>query len=447
MDVRHFLEEAEKREWLKRIPATVDPALEMALVIHALEGPPILFESVKGWSGAVVAGLCSRRQHFALALGIEEEALLATLERALDEPIPPQVVERAPCQEVVRENPDLDWLPVLTHFAEDGGPYITGGVAVISSSEWGRNLAFHRLMRVGPRAFTARLVEGRDTYNAWMRAHGDLPMAVCIGAPLPVQLAAAMSPAPGVDELAIANALSPTLAVRAIGLDLEIPAESEIVLEGYLTQELGDEGPFVDLTETRDFVRQQPCFVVERITHRSHPIYQALLPGGFEHKLLMGMPREATIYREVNRVCRCRNVSLSPGGGQWLHGVVQITKTSPQDGHAAIDAAFRGHSSLKHVVIVDEDVNPFDMQRVEWAIATRFQAHRDLVVLEDQPSSSLDPSAKHVPGEKTRTTKMGLDATIPWDTPSGPSNLSNYQVVEYEEIDLDHYLPKTKGPS
>ena len=471
MDIRSFLAAAEARGWVRHIPTTVDPRLELAGVIHALGEEPTVFDSVVGWPGQVVAGLCSRRRHFALALGVEEEELLPTLVRALRQPTPPvgtppgqgdghiaQVgtapsiaMPQAPCQQVIIEDIDLRRLPILTHFAEDGGPYVTAGVAIIRDPEVGRNLAFHRLMLVGPRSCTVRLVEGRGTYNAWRRARADgrrpgfLPMAVCIGAPLAVQLAAAMSPAPGVDEMAIANALVPTPVVRAVGLDLEIPAESEIVLEGYLTQELGPEGPFVDLTRTRDFVRQQPYFVVERITHRRDPLYQALLPGGYEHKLLMGVPREPTIYDAVQSVCPCRDVVITPGGGYWLHAVVQIAKTSPDDGRAAIEAAFRGHSSLKHVVVVDEDVDPHNMEEVEWAIATRFQAHRDLHVFQDQPSSSLDPSAQHIPGQKARTSKMGLDATIHWDTASGPSRVADYQAISYGQVDLSHYLPKGKG--
>ncbi len=102
-----------------------------------------------------------------------------------------------------------------------------------------------------------------------------------------------------------------------------------------------------------------------------------------------------------------------------MHAVVQIEKRDADDGRRAIDAAFQGHSSLKHVVVVDEDIDIYDPRDVEWAIATRFQADKDLVILEGQPGSSLDPSAAHVPGQKTRTTKVGIDATIPWRTPSG----------------------------
>jgi UbiD family decarboxylase len=265
-------------------------------------------------------------------------------------------------------------------------------------------------------------------------------MVVCIGAPPAVQLAAAMSPGRGVDELAIANALCPCPTVPALGSQIGIPAETEIVLEGYLTHELGDEGPFVDLTHTRDLVRQQPYFCVQTVTHRRDPIYQALLPGGREHRLLMGMPREPTIYEAVSQVCRCLNVHITPGGGNWLHATVQIDKAAPEDGRLAIHAAFRGHSSLKHVVVVDRDVAPYDGSAVEWAIATRFQADRDLLVFEDQPSSSLDPSARHIPGQKARTAKMGLDATIHWDRPEGPSRPEDYRVVEYDPVDLRRYL-------
>jgi len=439
MDARGFLAAAETRGWVRRITVAVEPRLELARVIHALDEEPTIFESVEGWGGAVVAGLCSSRRNLALALGVEEQDLLSATVSALRNPVPPDQVTKAPCQEVVVEEVDLNRLPILTHFPEDGGPYVTSGVAIVRDPELGRNLAFHRLMQVGPRTFTARLVEGRGTHSAWEKAKADLPMAVCIGAPLQVQLAAAMSPAPGVDELAIANALVPTPTVRAFGFDLGVPAESEIVLEGYLTQELGDEGPFVDLTQTRDFTRQQPFFIVERITRRRDPISQALLPGGREHKLLMGMPRECTIYDEVSRVCLGLDIVLTQGGGHWLHAVIRIAKSSPDDGHAAIKAAFRGHSSLKHVIVVDEDVNPHCAQEVEWAVATRFQADRDLVVLADQPGSSLDPSARHVPGKKARTSKMGLDATIPWDTPSAPAGL-RYEVVRYQEVDLTRYL-------
>jgi UbiD family decarboxylase len=221
------------------------------------------------------------------------------------------------------------------------------------------------------------------------------------------------------DELSIANALTTTPLVRCRTVDLEVPAESEIVLEGRITRQMVEEGPFLDLTETMDVVRLQPVVEITCITRRYDAIYQALLPGGLEHKLLMGLPREPTIYDEVSKVCDCLNVLLTPGGGSWLHGVVQIRKSQADDGRRAIEAAFRGHSSLKHVWVVDEDIDIYDPAELEWAVATRFQSDTDLVVLSNQPGSSLDPSGLHAPGSKSRTAKMGLDATIPWLKPSG----------------------------
>jgi UbiD family decarboxylase len=309
----------------------------------------------------------------------------------------------------------------------DGGPYITAGVSVIYDPDFGRNISFHRLMRISKDRLVGRIVENRGTHTAWKKLKEGLPMAVCIGLPPQVLLAAAMSPSKGIDEINIANALAPTPTVRAVSVPLEIPAESELVLEGILTHEMTTEGPFPDLTGTMDGTRMQPIFRVTTITHRRNPIFHALLPAGMEHKNLMGMPREPTIYAAVNEVTRCTGVAITPGGCSWLHAVIQIDPQGPEDARLAVEAAFRGHASLKHVVIVNSDVDILNTSDVEWAIATRFQASRDLMVFYDQPSSSLDPSALQIPGQKARTTKMGLDATIPWDDDPQGFRRVNYE--------------------
>jgi UbiD family decarboxylase len=290
-------------------------------------------------------------------------------------------------------------------------------------------------MRLDDHCFAARIVERRGTYNALSKTDGDLPVAICIGVSLATHLAASMSPPPGVDELSVSHALAPTPLVKCLTNDLEVPASAEIVLEGRITRRLVSEGPFMDLTETMDIVRQQPVIEIDLITHRKDPIYHALLPGGLEHKLLMGMPREPTIFAEVNKAVHCTGVVITPGGTSWLHAVVQIDKKGPDDGRKAIEAAFRGHQSLKHVWIVDTDVDIYDPAAVEWAMATRFQADRDLVVAGDMPGSSLDPSGIHVPGQKSRTAKMGLDCTIPWG-----GDKDKFQKGEYSPVNLGDYL-------
>lgn len=447
MNLRVFLDWAREEADLTTIAQSVDPHLEMARVIHAMEGRPLLFTNPKrpGWQ--VAAGICARREHFAWALDCDVADIIPRLAKALKHPTSPPLGTAAPCQEVVNREPDLDTLPLLRHLPGDGGPYITAGIAVVRDPEHGRNVSFHRLMQVGPQAFTARIVEGRGTDTAWHKALAagqDLEVAVCLGVPIHVLLAASMSPAKGVDELSLAHALAPTPLVHCATVDLEVPAECEVVLEGRITRREANEGPFIDLTQTWDVIRQQPIIEIDCITHRQAPIYHALLPGGLEHKLLMGLPREPTIYRAVAEVVDCLNVSITPGGMSWLHAVVQIAKHGPDDAKHAIEAAFRGHGSLKHVVIVDDDVDIFDPAAVEWAIATRFQADQDLVLFQDQPSSSLDPSAHQAPGQKARSAKMGLDATIPWVDSAGhtlnPPEQDNFRKVGYDSVDLSEYI-------
>jgi 2,5-furandicarboxylate decarboxylase 1 len=415
MNLRDSICRARADGRLVEVAAPTDPDLGMVPLIHRYDGRPVLFDRVTGYPGwRVVAGMASAREYFAAALDVPPAELIHKLTSALAKPVPPPIVGDGPCQEVVAPGVDLARLPILRHFSFDGGPYVTAGILVINDPDYGRNVSFHRLLRLDSRRFAARLVEKRGTDTALRKSAGDLPVAVCIGNSLPVLLAASMSPPMGVDELAIANALAPTPVVPCRSVPLHVPTETELVLEGRLTHASAPEGPFVDLTETMDFVRPGPIVEIDCITHRHDPIYQALLPGKLEHKLLMGMPKEPTILAAVSQVCRCINVAITPGGTSWLHAVVQIEKHGPDEGRAAIQAAFRGHGSLKHVVVVDADVNPYDPAEVEWAIATRFQADRDLVVLTDQPGSSLDPSGTHRPGEKSLTAKMGLDATIPW---------------------------------
>jgi 2,5-furandicarboxylate decarboxylase 1 len=415
MDLRALIHLTRQEGLLVEVDQPANPDLEMAAVIRQYDGRPVLFSDVTGYPGwRVAAGMASAREHFALSLGTTADQLLFRLVEALANPTAPEVVAGAPCQEVVEPDVDLARLPILRHLPSDGGRYITAGVLILADPDYGPNVSFHRMLQLDGTNLSARVVEGRGTDTALKKSSAAIPVAICIGNDLSLLLAASMSAPAGVDELQVANALIPLQVVRCQTVPLYVPAHCEVVLEGYLTHETAPEGPFVDLTETMDVVRQGPIVRVQHITHRRDPIYQALLPGKLEHRLLMGMPKEPSILAAVNEVCRGINVAITPGGTSWLHAVVQIDKQAPEDGRRAVEAAFRGHGSLKHVVVVDRDVDPFDMAQVEWAIATRFQADRDLVVLSDQPGSSLDPSAQHEPGKKTRTAKMGLDATIPW---------------------------------
>jgi 2,5-furandicarboxylate decarboxylase 1 len=428
MDLRSFLNELDKAGELLHITDPVSPEFEVAAIAAQHDGEPLLFETLEGYPDwRLASGYVAQRSHFAQALSCDVPELIPRLANALANPLESPEIKTAPCQEVIESEVDLRRIPIPRYHPEDGGPYITAGVAVITDPDHGRNLSFHRLMRIGRDRLVGRIVERRGTDTAWRKFPNGLPMAVCIGLPPQILLAAAMSPEKGIDEMGIAQAMAPTPTVEAVSVPLKIPAAAELVLEGTLTHEFATEGPFPDLTGTMDGMREQPVFKVTTVTHRRSPIFHALLPAGREHKNLMGMPREPSIFAEVNRVTRCTGVSITPGGCSWLHAVIQIVPQGPDDAKKAIEATFRGHSSCKHVVVVDTDVNLYDPYDVEWAIATRFRADRDLIILNDQPSSSLDPSARQVPGEKAWTTKMGLDATIPWG-----ASREGYLRVRYE---------------
>jgi 2,5-furandicarboxylate decarboxylase 1 len=358
--------------------------------------------------------------------------IVPSLARAIESHSSCQVVQKAPCQEVAEMQPDLDQLPILTHCTGDGGSYISSGVVIARHPRYGQNVDFHRCMQFSKTEMAMRVVRGRH-FDAFLEELGQVDVAVCVGTPPNVLAAAATSVEIGVDELEIANALEPLQVVKAQTVDVYVPAESEFVLEGTVYHNRRHvEGPFVDLTETQDIVRQEPVFLVKAITHRADAIWQALLPGALEHKLLMGMPREPTIFQKVNEVALCLDVNVNPGGCSWLHAIVQIDKQSEDDGRKAILAAFAGHRSCKHVFVVDADIDIYDPRQVEWAMATRFQGDKDMIVLPRERGSSLDPSADtgtHL------TTKIGFDLTRPLKAKG-----KNFEKAPFPEVELEKYL-------
>ena len=419
---------------LLRIKKAFSRRLEAAGILKAVEPRPVLFEEIKESEFRVAGNLFCTKDDIASYFGIQARQLIPFLTKAIDERKKPEVVNSAPCQEVVESDVDLGKLPILLHNDRDGGYYISSAVVVAKDPEYGQNLDFHRAMQFKKDRMSVRVVQKRH-FDIFLQKNGELDVAFCVGNAPNVLVAAATSVELGVDELEIANAMEPMHVIRAKSVDLLVPADCEFVLEGrvYLT-ERHDEGPFIDLTETYDIVRQEPVFEVKKITHREDAVWQALLPGALEHKVLMGMPREPTIYREVNAAgVRCLDVNVDPGGCSWLHAIVQIDKTSEEDGQKAIEAALKGHKSCKHVFVVDKDIDIYDPLQVEWAMATRFQGDVDMVMKEKEPGSSLDPSAE--PGTKM-TTKMGFDLTKPLKV----IKRKNFERAEFPKVDLKKVL-------
>ncbi|MHA1839648.1 MAG: UbiD family decarboxylase [Candidatus Ranarchaeia archaeon] len=434
MDFRTYIEKMGKEGNLLKIKKEVTWKVEAAAVLKTAEPKPVIFENITDYPDFRVAGnIFSTKESIAEYFGISTADLIPKLTSAIDERSPPEEVSNASCQEVIMEKVDLDSLPILLHNPKDGGRYISSAVVVTRDPDYGQNLDFHRAMQISKDKMSMRIIKGRDFYK-FLEKNGEVEAAFCIGNTPNVLVAAATSVQTGINELEIANALKKTRVTRAKTVDLLIPADCEIVLEGIVTMdERAPEGPFIDLTETFDRERQEPVFTVKTITYRKDPIWQALLPGALEHKVLMGMPREPTIFKKVSEAgVKVLDVYINPGGSSWLHAIVKIDKQHEDDGRKAILAAFEGHKSCKHVFVVDKDINIYDPLEVEWSMATRFQAERDIVEKGKEPGSSLDPSAE--PGTKI-THKVGFDLTAPLVTKG-----KSFARAEFPKVDLNKYL-------
>ena len=401
------------------------------------EGPVLLFEKVIDSDVRVVANVCGTRRRIHKALDVAEDGFYQRLLWAWRSPVKAKLVKDGLVREVSEKKVDLSRIPVLTHFERDAGPFITSGVVHAKSVKTiVENLSVHRLQVLDETHLAIRLVP-RHLFKLWTEAKEKgkpLDVAISVGVH-PAVLLAASSPVPfGVNEFDVAN--------RLLGGDLKLvdcdrvdacaPADTELVLEGRISvdKEVA-EGPFVDVTGTYDVQRKQPVVEVVGVKHRRDYLYHALLPAGSEHRLLMGLPQEALIWESVSRVVpNVYAVNLSAGGCGWLHAIISVEKQVDGDGKNALLAAFAAHPSLKHVVVVDSDIDVFDLDEVEWAIATRFQASEDLVVIKDVRGSTLDSSANQETG---LTSKMGIDATRPFGKPKEKFERAKVPVSKHVE--------------
>ncbi len=366
-------------------------------------GRPVIYR-VEGCEKELISALYSSRRAVWKALGVESD------EEAYKKLLNPKKGEMKEVPFTYSKVDSLDDLPWVKFYPKDGGAYHTATI-YIACLDGVCNASYHRTMYLGPKRAALRMVPRHlfALYKKALERGEELKVAVVIGAPSEVEFAASLSLPFGTFELEVASGISGYLEYSKTPLyDIPVPAEAGAVIEGRITAERVKEGPFVDLLHTYDRVREEPVLEVDAVYLGLEPLH-LILPGGKEHQFLMGYPKEASIWDSVRKVVpKVHKVRLTRGGGMWLHAVISIEKNVDGDAKNAILAAFAGHPSLKHVVVVDGDVDPDDPYQVEWAIATRFQADKDLVVIKNARGSSLDPSA-----EDGTTAKMGLDATAP----------------------------------
>ncbi len=382
---------------------------EVAKVLRQYPKDTVVVKNVKGFDMPVVSGICNTREKIAKSINCEVSEITQKIIDAMEKPI--KVDKFTDFSEYETSEVDLSKIPILTHYKRDGGAYITAGVVFARDPETGiQNASIHRMMVLDDKRLVIRIVP-RNLYTYFQKAQklgSDLEIAIAIGMDPAILLASTTSIPIDYDEMDVANAFKDgNLELIKCG-NLNVP-HADIILEGKISvTETVAEGPFVDLTDTYDIIRDQPIINLETMHIKKDAVYHAIIPAGFEHKLLQGLPQEPRIYKSVkNAVPTVENVVLTEGGCCWLHAVVSIRKQTEGDGKNAIMAALSAHPSLKHCVVVDTDVNVFDAEDVEYAISTRVKGDRDIMIVPNVRGSSLDPVAE----SDGTTTKIGVDAT------------------------------------
>ena len=415
--LRDWLDHLARHDRLAVIRPNAALRFEIAAIAKRLDGhKATFFPSPGGHKIPVISGLVSNRQWIADAMGVEPSDVLAKFQDAALNPLPWREVNDAPVQEVVERDVDLNaQLPIPTHNEFDNGAYITAGLMIARNPKTGvQNVSIHRCQISGPNRIGVLLLP-RHTHMFYEMAEKSgepLHVAIVIGVD-PLTLLASQAIAPiDFDELTIAGALHgrPLQVVKCVTSDVRVPADAEIVVEGRLLPELREmEGPFGEFPQYYGEPAPRHVIEVDAITRRKDAMFHTINGGGLEHLLLGGIPREATLLGHLRRSFpNVLDVHLARGGVCRYHLYVQIRKRQEGEAKNIMMGAFAGHYDVKHVIVVDEDVNIHDPAEVEWAVATRFQADRDLVIIPESQGSKLDPSTRQGVGAK-----MGMDATKP----------------------------------
>ncbi|MDH3658122.1 MAG: UbiD family decarboxylase [Nitrosopumilus sp.] len=440
-DLRNYISQIKKSNDLKIVKPKVSTKFEIAGITAKVDGfHAVLFENIKESNFRLVANLVGTRKRFALAVGGTENNIHNKVISAIKKAKPPKIISSGKFMENKSKN--IYSMPIVTHFEKESGPFITSSIAYAKNPETRKqNSSFHRLMPIDKTHFSIRMVEGRHLHRCFTDAkeHGeDLKIAITVGVHPAISIAGAYQAEWGKDEIEIANSLLDgklTLA-KLPSTGLNVPSGTEFVMEGKILRDKTHPEWMVEMLQTYDHKRSQPIFELENLYFRNNPIFHDVLSGYSEHRLLMGMPIESKLNGKLKKTYpQTQQVSMTNGGCNWLHAVVQIKKKRESDPKKIIKKTFESHRSLKQVTVVDEDIDPNDAESVEYAMATRFQADNDLIILTNVRGSSLDPSSDQ---QKLQTAKMGIDATR--SLSKRPEGFELAKIPKIDKIKLEKYF-------
>jgi UbiD family decarboxylase len=440
-DLRNYISQIKKIKELKIVKTKVSTKYEIAGITAKVDGlDAVLFENIKESNFSLVANLVGTRKRFALAVGGTENNIHDKIISAIKKAKQPKLISSGNFLENKSKN--LLSMPIVTHFEKESGPFITSSIAYAKNPETGKqNSSFHRLMPIDKTHLSIRMVEGRHLHRCFVDAkeHGeDLKIAITVGVHPAISIAGAYQAEWGKAEIDIANSLlnGKLILAKLPSSGLNVPSGTEIVMEGKILRDKTHPEWMVEMLQTYDHKRSQPVFELENLYFRNNPIFHDVLSGYSEHRLLMGMPIESKINGELKKsFSQTQQVSMTNGGCNWLHAVVQIKKKHESDPKKIIQKTFDSHRSLKQVTVIDDDIDPNSAESVEYAMATRFQADKDLIILKNVRGSSLDPSSNQ---QKLQTAKMGIDATR--SLSKRPEGFELAKIPKINKIKLEKYF-------
>ncbi|MDP6180175.1 MAG: UbiD family decarboxylase, partial [Desulfatiglandales bacterium] len=404
-----------------------DPKHEIGAIcrkLNMIKGPAVLFTNVKGSRVPVVGQLLAGNRRLAAAIGCSKEDLFHETMTRANNLIPPQVIGDGPCQEVVKYGNDVDLaeLPIVTNNHIDGAPYITAGHVILKDDELGHNLAIYRMMCSSKNELFIRFIPNHHGWaflkKAEERKRPFLPVAVAIGVDPSIYMASQFEPQIGSNELEIAGGLrnKAVEVVKCKTIDVEVPAHAEIILECELSipPKRGTEGPFGEFAGyTTGAVENEQIMTVKAITHTKNPIYHNIWLGKppHEHLYINAISYASQAYHELKARFPAVKAVYAPPSGVSIKLVVQIDQNLKYPGmvnNLLASSAWTRGSIWKEVVVVDDDINIFENDEIDWAVVTRVQPDRDIFILSRCRGSNLDPTSE----PNGVTSKIFIDATI-----------------------------------
>lgn len=418
--IKDFMEELRRRKDLLSISAPLDPKYEISAVLSEIgrkDAPAILFEKVKGYKLPVVGNLLGTRRRLSFALGIEPEKLFDEFPKRMEKKLPPVLVQDPSPREVFKKGRGMDLtklLPALTHYAGDSGPYITSGFSSARNPETGViGRGLHRMEVRGKDRLGISLLNPplSEIYAKHKKKRQRMEIATVIGMHPLIFIAAILKAPLDVDKLALAGGIrgEAVPVVKAENVDLEIPAFAEVLIEGTIDPEGKEEdGTLGESSGYYMGFSKSPSVQVTAVTLRKEAVYHAIVPWSLEVDNLLYLVHGLDFIPKMKReIPSIRGIRLIPGTF-GSHIVMSLDTENRGEIRRALTLAL-SFTNIKKAIAVDPDVNIQDDQEVEWAMATRFQADKDLIIANDLRGQPIDPSS----GVGFLTAKMGLDATKP----------------------------------